>query len=446
MHTMQVRPRASRLLSAVVATAIVVAAMIFAVPAFAADSGTPQISVTDLLGQLDQLQNMTVEEDVCAKCHATYDPAASFATDIKFSHGYHVKMQCSDCHTKFPHQKSGTQRPNMKICMNCHGLYHGPQGILAKANCDACHNTPKWQLSCPYSNITDWAGKGHVARGQTDNNKDCMMCHTQSDCQSCHDQQGVVWTPKDGWGYDPGEANAKDGCYACHGDSTLLAPVAGTNQSFQVTGISDSVHYQNTCQQCHPDFNYLGTAGVTKMWNINAGLQCGVCHQTQKKPNLSQPVALYEKSVHAQQLRDGNYNAATCASCHGGHFIYSLDTAEGKAKMHGDAYRVCARCHTTQYASFDDYYHGKPYKDGAPDAPACWQCHASHDILPKANPASTVNDANIGTTCGQQGCHKGSTEQFGEQAAQLIHRKTQVQQDNPLLQLIARIKGAIGLQ
>ena len=84
---MRVRPRVSRLLSVAIATAIVVAAMIIAVPAFAADSGTPSISVTDLLGQLDQLQNMTVEEDVCAKCHATYDPAASFATDIKFSHG-----------------------------------------------------------------------------------------------------------------------------------------------------------------------------------------------------------------------------------------------------------------------------------------------------------------------------------------------------------------------
>ena len=32
------------------------------------------------------------------------------------------------------------------------------------------------------------------------------------------------------------------------------------------------------------------------------------------------------------------------------------------------------------------------------------------------------------------------------QAAQLIHRKVEVQQSNPLLQLIAKVKGAIGLQ
>jgi ribosomal protein L31 len=444
---MHLRLRASRLIALAIAAIVVAATFAIAAPAFAADSTAPQISVTDILSQLDQLQNMTVEEDVCAKCHANYDPAASFATDIKFSHGYHLKMQCSDCHTKFPHQKNGTARPTMKICMNCHGLYHGPQGIIAKANCDACHNTPKAQLACPYSNIPDWAGKGHVAKGTTDTTKDCMMCHQQSDCVTCHEQNSILWSPKDGWAYDPGEATGpKDGCYACHGDSQLLAPVNGVNQTFQVTGVTDSVHYQLTCQQCHPDFRYDATPGVTNLWNVNAGLQCGVCHQTQKDPKLSQPVADYEKSIHAQKIRNGDYTAATCASCHGGHFIYSLDTADGKARMHGDAYRVCARCHVEQYDSFNDYYHGQPYKDGASDAPACWQCHGSHDILPKADPSSSVNMANLGATCGQPGCHKGSTEAFASQASQLIHRKVQAQADNPLVQLIAKIKGAIGLQ
>jgi ribosomal protein L31 len=444
---MHLRLRVSRLLAVAIAGATLAATMIVAIPAFAADSTVPQVTVTDILGQLDQLQNMTVEEDVCAKCHATYDPAANFAADIKFSHGYHLKMQCSDCHTKFPHQKSGTARPTMKICMNCHGVYHGPQGIIAKATCDACHNTPRWQQTCPNSNIPDWAGKGHVAKGRTDTTKDCMMCHTQSDCVTCHERQGILWAPKDGWAYDPGvAAGPKDGCLACHGNSTLQAPVAGINQSFQVTGVSDSVHNQITCQQCHPDFRYDSKPGATKLWNVNAGLQCGVCHQDSKDKKLSQPVADYEKSTHAQAVRDGNFKAATCASCHGGHFIYSLDTAEGKAKMHGDAYRVCARCHQEQYASFNDYYHGQPYKDGALDAPACWQCHGSHLILKSANPESAVNMKNLGQTCGQPGCHKGSTEQFASQAKDLIHRKNEAQQSNPLVQAISKIKGAIGLQ
>jgi hypothetical protein len=416
--------------------------MLVAAPAFAADKGTPQLAVSDLL---NQLQSSQVEKDVCTSCHNTLDPAATFAADIKFSHGYHIRMQCSDCHSKFPHQKTGTQKPTMKICMNCHGVRHGPQGIIAKDNCDACHNTPRWQQSCPDSKIPDWAGKGHIAKGNAELNSKCAMCHKPAECTTCHDRMGVVWQPKNGWAYDPGESDGpKSGCYACHGNATLLATIAGGTQSFQVTGVEDSVHYKQTCQDCHPDFRYDDKPAATPLWNVNAGLQCGTCHQTLKIQKDVKPVAEYEKSIHAQKIRDGNYDSATCGSCHGGHFIYTLTTQEGKDKMHASAYRTCARCHQAQYASYDDYYHGKPYKDGAPDAPACWQCHASHNVLPQKDPASTVNSVNLGPTCGQQGCHKGSTEQFGAQAAQLIHRKGQVQEQNWLLQQIAKVRGLIG--
>ena len=443
-HTMHFR--LTRLLAIAIASATVAITMAVATPTFAADPTGSSFSVTDILGQLDQLQNMQVEEDVCAKCHATYDPAANFATDIKFSHGYHVKMQCSDCHTQFPHQKSGTQRPTMKICMNCHGLVHGSQGIIAKSNCDACHNSPRRDLTCPYEKLPAWSGKGHIAKAKTDTTKDCMMCHKQSDCDTCHEQKKVpAFSPKDGWSYDPGEPTPKSGCYACHGDSTLLAPVGGLNMSFQITEVADSVHYQITCQQCHPDFRYDAVPAPTKLWKVNVGIQCATCHATLKDKKLSAPVAEYNKSTHAQKLRDGNYNSATCASCHGGHTIYSLDTVDGKAKMHASAKIVCAGCHDKQYASFDDYYHGQPYKDGAPDAPACWQCHGTHDILAHQDASSTVNAANMGRTCGQTGCHKGSTEQFASQAAELIHRKGEVQHDNWLVKQIAAIKGAIGL-
>jgi hypothetical protein len=421
---------------------------LYSTPALAADLSTTQITVTDILSQLDQLQVMQVEEDVCAKCHASYDPDVSFAAEIKFSHGYHVRMQCGDCHTAFPHQKSGTQRPTMRICMNCHGLRHGPQGEIAKANCDACHVTPKSQLSCPGSRTPAWAGKGHVAKASADATKDCMMCHQQSDCVTCHQQRKIVWAPKDGWAYDPGEAEPKSGCYSCHANSTLLAPALGANKSFQVTGVSDSAHYKLTCQQCHPDFRYDATPSATKLWNVNAGMQCATCHQGLTDKRLSAPVAEYEKSTHARQVRNGNLNAATCASCHGSHYIKSLKSVAERGRLHGAAESVCAGsgCHADKFDSFDDYYHGQPYKSGAPDAPACWQCHGSHGVLAHQEDASMVNPVNMGKTCGQPGCHKGSTEKFADQASQLIHRKVEANEQNLLVQQIARLKGVFGLQ
>jgi hypothetical protein len=111
--------------------------------------------------------------------------------------------------------------------------------------------------------------------------------------------------------------------------------------------------------------------------------------------------------------------------------------------MHQSSYRVCARCkqHGDEYDTYDDYYHGKAYKAGAPDAPACWDCHESHDILPKSDPASSVNEANVGETCGTEGCHTGSSETFGTEAASLIHSKATAVEENPLLRLINNLTG-----
>ncbi len=130
----------------------------------------------------------------------------------------------------------------------------------------------------------------------------------------------------------------------------------------------------------------------------------------------------------------------------GGHFIYSTATEAGKLRMHGSAYRTCARCkqHGDDYATYNDYYHGRAYKNGASDAPACWQCHEAHGVLPSNNPASSVSSKNVGATCGQEGCHKGSSEEFGAAAGELIHRTGEAQEENALLQLIARVRGLGG--
>jgi len=50
-----------------------------------------------------------------------------------------------------------------------------------------------------------------------------------------------------------------------------------------------------------------------------------------------------------------------------------------------------------------------------------------------------VSDKNIGTTCAQPGCHKGSNEQFGAQAGSLIHRKGEVQNANPVVDFFSNL-------
>jgi len=412
--------------------------------AFAADEA-PQTSVSDII---QQLANSPVYEAECtALCHANIANTKNYASSINFSHAYHILMQCSDCHTRFPHRQTGTERPTMKGCFNCHGVRHGPKGIIATDVCEKCHKTPRWQQSCPYSSQPQWSTTGHVKMGNDNLNTDCMMCHKPNECVDCHDAKGVKWEPANGWDYDPGESSGpKAGCLTCHANATMLKSIGGGTQSFQVSGLEFTAHSELTCQQCHPDYRYDDKPGATKLWNVNAGLQCGTCHETLDRPDLTAPVPEYDASKHADEINKGNYESATCGSCHGGHYIYRLDTEEASAAMHASAYRTCARCkqHGDEYTTYNDYYHGRAYKKGAPDAPACWDCHEAHEVLPKSDPKSSVYPTNLGTTCGQEGCHKGSTEKFGADAGQLIHQKVTAQEQNPVLQFISNIQGMIG--
>ena len=444
--TFRFRARPGRLLALALAMAAFCTVAATASLAFAADQApfdqldltTTPASITQLF---QQLANAQVDGAACTTlCHGNIAASKNYSSSIKFSHGNHIIVQCNGCHPRFPHRKTGTERPTMKGCFDCHGLRHGSMGIIAKDNCDACHVTPKWRLR-PAFHTPDWAEKPHVAPANAALNTRCMRCHKSGDCVVCHESRNIDWTPKTGWDYD-----SNNGCQACHGSSTLLKQDAGSVKSFQIDGIDSSVHRSNTCQQCHPDYRYDDTPGVTKLWSINAGIACATCHQNSDKPELRAPVAEYNKSIHAQKILDGNYDSATCGSCHGGHFIYSTKTEAGKLRMHGSAYRTCARCkqHGTDYATYNDYYHGRAYKNGAADAPACWQCHTAHKTLPKADPASSVSEKNVSSTCGQKGCHKGATEKFGADAGSLIHRKGEAQQQNALLQLIARIRGQGG--
>jgi len=428
------RARPGRLLALAVATAAFAAAFSASVAMAAEDPVDPQS-----FEQLFQtLQDTPVYKDACTKtCHGNIAQTKNYSSAIIFKHGYHQLVACSSCHPRFPHRADATiERPAMKGCFDCHGVRHGPMGLIASDACEDCHITPKERLR-PAFHTFGWAGTEHVAPAEKEFNTKCAMCHKPETCTECHDRDGIVWSPAS-WDY-----NAGDGCLACHGNQGLTKQTSDGQKSFEVSGLSASAHTDLTCQQCHPDYRYDDKASSSQLWRVNAGQACADCHKDQKEKNLSDVVPAYNQSDHAKAIASGDYESATCGSCHGGHFIYRLDTDLAKQRMHMSSYRVCARCkqHGDEFDTYDDYYHGKAYKNGAPDAPACWDCHNSHKTLENENEESSVNEANVGETCGREGCHQGSTEQFGAAAAELIHSKVKEQENNPLLQLISRITG-----
>lgn len=427
------RARPGRLLVLALTTAAFVVAFGAGI-ASAADAPEDPVTIEQVF---EQLQNTPVYKEACTTtCHGNIAKTQNYSSAINFQHGYHQLVPCASCHSRFPHRPEATiERPTMQGCFDCHGVRHGPMGIIATDECEKCHVTPVERLR-PAFHTYDWAGKPHVKPSEEEFNTKCSMCHEPDSCTDCHDNEGINWAPEAGWDYD-----SVDGCQACHGSATLAKAAQGGTKSFTVTGVQESAHSEVTCQQCHIDYRYDDKPMPSELWTINVGTACADCHAKSDDKESVKAVEEYQKSVHATQLAEGNYDSATCSSCHGGHFIYRLDTDNAKARMHGSAYRVCARCHDDEYGTYDDYYHGAAYKAGAPDAPSCWDCHGDHLVLPKEDPDSMVSAENVADTCGTKGCHKGTSEEFGVQAAELIHEKVKAEEENPLLRLISTIRG-----
>ncbi len=410
------------LLLVVLASAVLVLAM--AAPAYAI--------VIDTEGE--------VFSEKCTPCHAQI--ADSQSSEIIFKHAYHLLISCSSCHSEFPHRPEGTDSPKMRECWNCHDLRHGPQGLIADGECDACHRTPESQLR-PSFHTSDWAEEPHVQPANERLRTECAMCHKdkEADCDDCHEDEFVEWEPTEEMTFDIG-----DGCLACHGDVNLTKISNGEPKSFTITGVQQSAHADLGCTECHQDFNFEGGEDPTNLWAVNAGLACMDCHAEEEDD--AQLVAEYKSSIHGTELANGNYDSATCSSCHGGHFIERLDTDAARDALHGAGYRICARCHAEEWESYDDYYHGAAYKAGASDAPSCWDCHDDHGVLPSSNASSSVSPERLPESCGGslaegQNCHGGdrSTEAFTEAAGELIHQKAETRESNPLLNFISNVFG-----
>jgi hypothetical protein len=375
----------------------------------------------------------------CTPCHASI--ADNKIPGIKFSHASHLLYECSSCHTKFPHQPEGTTIPGMKECWACHGLLHGPQGVLASGDCGIkCHLTDAKRR--PKFHVADWKGKPHVQPGVAELQTTCMRCHDKKWCEDCHLKDNIYWVPDKPYVYDPGK-----GCMACHGGT--LPRLKGP-----VTGIDASAHRDTRCIDCHPDFKYeAATKDATPLWKVNSGLACQACHAKLKQPAAkADSVKAYSSSIHAKAIAAKDYKSATCASCHGGHDIERLKTPAALRRLRLAGEKMCASCHQTAWDTYGDYYHGAPYKVGALDAPACWDCHdGPHGTLQVKDPKSQASPERLGATCAGNGlktlggaslmCHEGANSDFAASGKALIHQLGTARTSNPILSFRSKVFG-----
>lgn len=218
----------------------------------------------------------------------------------------------------------------------------------------------------------------------------------------------------------------KTGCLVCHGDSKLTQLESKKSLYISESEMLASVHKDVPCTKCHTDFDSTAASqshqGLKSDPRKVAGLSCKNCHE-----HASQ-LKVYNKSAHGRLALSGDTNAPTCADCHGSHGIQSFKKNKVyKAQFRMEAMKVCGKCHKDYYDSYSDYYHGRAYKMKAEDAPTCWDCHGTHEIMAAKNPESKVFKANLPKTCGQ--CHPDSRASFAL-FGKLIHGRPTVFNNN----------------
>lgn len=164
------------------------------------------------------------------------------------------------------------------------------------------------------------------------------------------------------------------------------------------------------CADCHGAHAVVkSTLSASPIYFRNLASTCARCHADREvaaRGGIPIPGAgrMYERSIHNDAIvRKGLNKSATCADCHGSHDLKDrLDPAS--PIFRANVPRTCGKCHYGVYVIFRESVHGAAFARGVPDAPGCTDCHGEHDIRRAAEPGSSVYFATVSEkTC--PSCH-----------------------------------------
>ena len=289
-------------------------------------------------------------------------------------------------------------------CVECHPAYEGyphPEG-QQPVDCSECHDDVEDEYA---QSLHGYA----LARGD-EKAPTCGYCHGHPhEILESLDPRAPTY-----------HASVPALCASCHGEAGLITDrLVRLPQTF--TAYAESVHGRTCaeggacCTDCHGVHELRGPMDPqSKINHLNVASTCGACHE-----EISEE---FQNSIHGRALAAGLGDSPTCNDCHGEHHILSHTDPEATTFAARLATETCGTCHDDpeiieKYSleggvvgSYVDSYHGWTTRRGYERAATCVSCHSTHGVLPKADPASTVNPANVLQTC--QTCHPEADEGF----------------------------------
>ncbi len=379
----------------------------------------------------------------CLACHSDKDLKAEvrgqsvslFVDADQLNGSVHAGLQCTDCHAgiqAIPH----AEKLSPVKCQTCHG-------DAAGAFSRSLHGRPGGpQLDC-------WVCHGsHAIRpAATLGFAPCRQCHAPTvaayldsvhgravaqgikEAARCTDCHGTVHTllPQSDPHAPTNRKNMAATCGRCHADRALMARLQiPIPEAFQL--YEQSVHSRAvaegipaaTCNNCHRSHDILRARNPrSSIYRESIPTTCGQCHGEESRK--------YLESIHGTAMRHGATDAPVCTDCHGEHLIRAPQDPSSPVSA-VQVSRTCAICHgvtriaqkydipSNRVETYLSTYHGLAVQGGSTVAANCASCHGNHLILASSDPRSSINKANLPTTCGK--CHPGASPNF---AAGPIH-------------------------
>jgi hypothetical protein len=367
----------------------------------------------------------------CASCHgkheirAVRDPASPVSK-------LQVPFTCGRCHqegTAVTRQRTIHQD---HILENYSESIHGEgllkKGLVVAPNCASCHTAHDIR---PHTDPGSSIARSNIART-------CTQCHAQIEavhrkvikgelwekeahvlpaCVDCHQPHKVRKVF-----YTQGMADAD--CLRCHERRELKAG-DGRTMFVAAAEVQGSRHARIACSQCHSGVNVSRSRPCE---TITAKVDCGACH--------TETAQQFTQSIHGRLLARQDDNAPSCKECHGTHAVLGR-LQSSSPTFATNIPRLCARCHregekaAVRYRgpehgiieAYTESIHGKGLlKSGLTVTATCTNCHTAHGVLPRTDPASSVNRANVPQTCGR--CHHGIQEMFEKSVHHTLVGKT----------------------
>ena len=404
----------------------------------------------------------------CTSCHGdVHQPQSSKA----------INRRCEGCHEAEKEELAysvHSSTPNAPLCFECHTP--NSTSLVSSENCLSCHGKKEFvHTSITHKDVNFVLSYKESIHGE---NIECSDCHTGhrilaadssqstvnehnivATCSKCHDDVAEKYVKSEhGLAFLSGFESAPS-CLDCHGEHDIhqitdsRSPVSReheievclschldspevrtrmTHSAGFVAEYGTSIHGRAhkagnleaaVCSDCHGGHDELKASNPNSMVNkFNIATTCSKCHADVEEE--------FHNSIHGQALAEGVEDAPTCTNCHGEHDIIEPSRPESPVAAGNVSEEVCGPCHNSveltekygissdRFTAYSDSYHGLAVQFGSVKAANCASCHGVHNILPSSDPRSSINAANLATTCGE--CHPGANENFAKGKVHIV--------------------------